>query len=33
MRQAGSGDTAYIAEAQDSDLLGKYFTRKRIHAL
>ena len=33
VRQAGGGDTSYIAEAQDGDLLGKYFTRKRIHAL
>jgi hypothetical protein len=32
-RQAGGGDTAYIAEAQDGYLLGKHFTRKRIHAL
>jgi hypothetical protein len=33
VRQAGGGDTSYIAEAQDGYLLGKYFTRKRIHAL
>jgi hypothetical protein len=33
VRQACGGDTSYIAESQDGYLLGKYFTRKRIHAL
>jgi hypothetical protein len=33
VRQAGGGDASYIAQAEDGDLLGKYFTRKRIHAL
>src|ERR1035441_134404 len=33
VRQAGGGDTSYIAKAQDGDLLGIGDTRNRIHAL
>jgi hypothetical protein len=33
VRQTCGGNTSYIAEAEDGYLLGKYFTRKRIHAL